>query len=107
MRRLGIAMLMAGTLTAVGCRHYCEPAPQPYYCQPNCGCQPACPAGCAPTTAPCAPTPSANYLQPSTTYTPPAAGYPAPPAGAYGTPPATTNAYNSPAPVNRPALPPR
>lgn len=81
MKRLGTAFLLIG-LTLAGCRHWCEPDPPPYYCQP---CVPTCVQPTTPCT-PCAP--SSTYMQPSTTY---------------ASPPVTTQ----PPANSRPALPPR
>jgi hypothetical protein len=67
-----ILLVLVGGFLATGCRHTYEPAPQPYYCQPACGCAPAC----TPSCNPCAPT-----LQPTPTVIPRGGAYVAPPAG--------------------------
>ena len=46
MKFSAILLILAGGLIAGGCRHTYEPAPAPYYCQPNgCGCAQPCCAG--------------------------------------------------------------
>ena len=64
MTRLAFAAILFAALAESGCRHYYDPAPQPYYCQPAaCGCAPSC----APAN-PCAP---GNYVNPAPTYSRP------------------------------------
>jgi hypothetical protein len=102
MKSLAAIVLVACVLCACGCRHTYEPAPPAYYCQPACGCAPAC----APTYNQCAPS-NTPYLQPSPTTIPrtippyssgAATGTYAPPAGgAYGTPGSNTNPSLPPA----------
>ena len=92
MKFLAFAVVMSGVFVASGCRHDYNPTPPPYYCQPACGCAPACSNPCAPSTTPyLSPTPTtiprpSPYASPpaGTTYTPPpAATYPAPGTGTY------------------------
>ena len=46
MKFLAITLTAAGLLIASGCRHDYNPTPPPYYCQPACGCAPACTPSC-------------------------------------------------------------
>ncbi len=113
MKFLAITLTMAGILIASGCRHDYNPTPPPYYCQPACGCAPAC----APPSTPCAPSgttyltptpmprPIPNNGAPPAYAAPGATTYPAPGGNPYGT--QGGNSYGTPGSNTSPSLPPR